>query len=189
MFTSKNKSVSIVCLFFFLKQCRKLIFKLSLSTPPTFFCLCRLYKASRLSYCLEMVVPAEQSLYEWRISRRNFIWAWLWPPSNCCVYSVVLAGIASFLCTVAGTWCSKGPDLSNCTSHWVTQVAQKVNVECVNYTEWSSKQACYTAETTAWSRRFLTCLLCLVLFYYFSRKVASGTDPENSFFKHSNSVW
>lgn len=39
------------------------------------------------------------------------------------------AGIASFLCTVAGTWCSKGPDLSNCTSHWVTQVAQKVKTE------------------------------------------------------------
>uniref|UniRef100_A0A8C9X7B1 Si:ch1073-186i23.1 n=1 Tax=Sander lucioperca TaxID=283035 RepID=A0A8C9X7B1_SANLU len=35
-------------------------------------------------------------------------------------------GIASFLCTVTGTWCSKGPDLSNCTSHWVTQVAQKI---------------------------------------------------------------
>ncbi|XP_039876853.1 adhesion G protein-coupled receptor L2-like isoform X8 [Simochromis diagramma] len=35
-------------------------------------------------------------------------------------------GIASFLCTMAGTWCSKGPDLSNCTSHWVTQVAQKI---------------------------------------------------------------
>ncbi|KAM4552506.1 adhesion G protein-coupled receptor L2b.1 isoform 4-T4 [Odontesthes bonariensis] len=35
-------------------------------------------------------------------------------------------GIATFLCTVAGSWCSKGPDLSNCTSHWVTQVAQKI---------------------------------------------------------------
>ncbi|KAM9790047.1 adhesion G protein-coupled receptor L2b.1 [Syngnathus typhle] len=35
-------------------------------------------------------------------------------------------GVASFLCTVAGSWCSKGPDLSNCTSHWVTQVAQKI---------------------------------------------------------------
>uniref|UniRef100_A0A1A8K642 Latrophilin 2 n=1 Tax=Nothobranchius kuhntae TaxID=321403 RepID=A0A1A8K642_NOTKU len=35
-------------------------------------------------------------------------------------------GIATFLCTVSGTWCSKGPDLSNCTSHWVTQVAQKI---------------------------------------------------------------
>uniref|UniRef100_A0A7N6AYV4 Uncharacterized protein n=1 Tax=Anabas testudineus TaxID=64144 RepID=A0A7N6AYV4_ANATE len=35
-------------------------------------------------------------------------------------------GIASFLCTVTGSWCSKGPDLSNCTSHWVTQVAQKI---------------------------------------------------------------
>uniref|UniRef100_A0A8D3DTZ2 Uncharacterized protein n=1 Tax=Scophthalmus maximus TaxID=52904 RepID=A0A8D3DTZ2_SCOMX len=42
----------------------------------------------------------------------------------CCVCGS--AGIASFLCTVAGTWCSKGPDLSNCTSHWVTQVAQKI---------------------------------------------------------------
>ncbi|KAM9719209.1 adhesion G protein-coupled receptor L2b.1 isoform 4-T6 [Menidia menidia] len=35
-------------------------------------------------------------------------------------------GIATFLCTMAGSWCSKGPDLSNCTSHWVTQVAQKI---------------------------------------------------------------
>uniref|UniRef100_A0A8C8A2Z2 Si:ch1073-186i23.1 n=1 Tax=Oryzias sinensis TaxID=183150 RepID=A0A8C8A2Z2_9TELE len=35
-------------------------------------------------------------------------------------------GIATFLCSVVGTWCSKGPDLSNCTSHWVTQVAQKI---------------------------------------------------------------
>ncbi|XP_077412678.1 adhesion G protein-coupled receptor L2b.1 isoform X5 [Vanacampus margaritifer] len=35
-------------------------------------------------------------------------------------------GVASFLCTAAGSWCSKGPDLSNCTSHWVTQVAQKI---------------------------------------------------------------
>uniref|UniRef100_A0A8C7HQU9 Adhesion G protein-coupled receptor L2-like n=1 Tax=Oncorhynchus kisutch TaxID=8019 RepID=A0A8C7HQU9_ONCKI len=36
-------------------------------------------------------------------------------------------GIASYLCTVAGgTWNPKGPDLSNCTSHWVTQVAQKI---------------------------------------------------------------
>ncbi|XP_053089758.1 adhesion G protein-coupled receptor L2-like isoform X3 [Pangasianodon hypophthalmus] len=36
-------------------------------------------------------------------------------------------GIASYLCTaVSGTWNAKGPDLSNCTSHWVTQVAQKI---------------------------------------------------------------
>ncbi|XP_051989781.1 adhesion G protein-coupled receptor L2-like isoform X1 [Xyrauchen texanus] len=36
-------------------------------------------------------------------------------------------GIASFLCTsVEGIWNPKGPDLSNCTSHWVTQVAQKI---------------------------------------------------------------
>ncbi|XP_073706015.1 adhesion G protein-coupled receptor L2-like isoform X4 [Garra rufa] len=36
-------------------------------------------------------------------------------------------GIALFLCTSAdGVWNPKGPDLSNCTSHWVTQVAQKI---------------------------------------------------------------
>lgn len=35
-------------------------------------------------------------------------------------------GTASYLCTMTGSWCSKGPDLSNCTSHWVTQVAQKI---------------------------------------------------------------
>ncbi|XP_056277407.1 adhesion G protein-coupled receptor L2-like isoform X4 [Pseudoliparis swirei] len=35
-------------------------------------------------------------------------------------------GIASFLCAAAGSWLAKGPDLSNCTSHWVTQVAQKI---------------------------------------------------------------
>ncbi|XP_028831692.1 adhesion G protein-coupled receptor L2b.1 isoform X3 [Denticeps clupeoides] len=36
-------------------------------------------------------------------------------------------GIASYLCTAAGgTWSTKGPDLSNCTSHWVAQVAQKI---------------------------------------------------------------
>ncbi|XP_060768294.1 adhesion G protein-coupled receptor L2-like isoform X3 [Neoarius graeffei] len=36
-------------------------------------------------------------------------------------------GIASYLCTaLSGTWNPKGPDLSNCTSHWVTQVAQKI---------------------------------------------------------------
>lgn len=39
------------------------------------------------------------------------------------------AGIASYLCTaVSGMWNPKGPDLSNCTSHWVTQVAQKVSI-------------------------------------------------------------
>uniref|UniRef100_A0A673JYD0 Adhesion G protein-coupled receptor L2 n=1 Tax=Sinocyclocheilus rhinocerous TaxID=307959 RepID=A0A673JYD0_9TELE len=36
-------------------------------------------------------------------------------------------GIALFLCTSAdGIWSPKGPDLSNCTSHWVAQVAQKI---------------------------------------------------------------
>ncbi|XP_074122527.1 adhesion G protein-coupled receptor L2 isoform X12 [Sminthopsis crassicaudata] len=36
-------------------------------------------------------------------------------------------GTASYLCVVStGTWNPKGPDLSNCTSHWVNQLAQKI---------------------------------------------------------------
>ncbi|XP_043554594.1 adhesion G protein-coupled receptor L2 isoform X19 [Chiloscyllium plagiosum] len=36
-------------------------------------------------------------------------------------------GTASYLCMVStGLWNPKGPDLSNCTSHWVNQVAQKI---------------------------------------------------------------
>ncbi|KAK0143788.1 Adhesion G protein-coupled receptor L2 [Merluccius polli] len=36
-------------------------------------------------------------------------------------------GTASYLCVLStGAWHPKGPDLSNCTSHWVNQVAQKV---------------------------------------------------------------
>ncbi|XP_051532265.1 adhesion G protein-coupled receptor L2-like isoform X3 [Myxocyprinus asiaticus] len=36
-------------------------------------------------------------------------------------------GTASYLCALStGTWNPKGPDLSNCTSHWVNQVAQKI---------------------------------------------------------------
>ncbi|XP_054689266.1 adhesion G protein-coupled receptor L2 isoform X13 [Grus americana] len=36
-------------------------------------------------------------------------------------------GTASYLCVVlTGTWNPKGPDLSNCTSHWVNQLAQKI---------------------------------------------------------------
>ncbi|XP_035392466.1 adhesion G protein-coupled receptor L2-like isoform X4 [Electrophorus electricus] len=36
-------------------------------------------------------------------------------------------GMASYHCSAqSGTWSTKGPDLSNCTSHWVTQVAQKI---------------------------------------------------------------
>lgn len=49
---------------------------------------------------------------------------------KCCLLCVS-PGIASYLCTVAGgTWNPKGPDLSNCTSHWVAQVAQKVGQHC-----------------------------------------------------------
>ncbi|KAM5148331.1 adhesion G protein-coupled receptor L2 isoform 3-T3 [Mantella aurantiaca] len=36
-------------------------------------------------------------------------------------------GTASYLCQIAtGTWNIRGPDLSNCTSHWVNQLAQKI---------------------------------------------------------------
>uniref|UniRef100_A0A4W6E1L2 Adhesion G protein-coupled receptor L2 n=1 Tax=Lates calcarifer TaxID=8187 RepID=A0A4W6E1L2_LATCA len=36
-------------------------------------------------------------------------------------------GTASYLCVLStGRWHPKGPDLSNCTSHWVNQVAQKI---------------------------------------------------------------
>ncbi|XP_057698094.1 adhesion G protein-coupled receptor L2 isoform X21 [Corythoichthys intestinalis] len=36
-------------------------------------------------------------------------------------------GTASYLCVRStGAWHPKGPDLSNCTSHWVNQVAQKI---------------------------------------------------------------
>ncbi|XP_013888999.1 adhesion G protein-coupled receptor L2 isoform X9 [Austrofundulus limnaeus] len=36
-------------------------------------------------------------------------------------------GTASYLCVPStGEWHPKGPDLSNCTSHWVNQVAQKI---------------------------------------------------------------
>ncbi|XP_041417240.1 adhesion G protein-coupled receptor L2 isoform X24 [Xenopus laevis] len=36
-------------------------------------------------------------------------------------------GIASYLCLIStGTWSLRGPDLSNCTSHWVNQLAQKI---------------------------------------------------------------
>ncbi|XP_060768218.1 adhesion G protein-coupled receptor L2-like isoform X2 [Neoarius graeffei] len=49
------------------------------------------------------------------------------PPSRRFCESTDIRGIASYLCTaLSGTWNPKGPDLSNCTSHWVTQVAQKI---------------------------------------------------------------
>ncbi|XP_078264259.1 adhesion G protein-coupled receptor L2 isoform X4 [Rhinoraja longicauda] len=36
-------------------------------------------------------------------------------------------GTVTFLCVVTtGVWNTRGPDLSNCTSHWVNQVAQKI---------------------------------------------------------------
>uniref|UniRef100_A0A8C6PZF9 Adhesion G protein-coupled receptor L2 n=1 Tax=Nothobranchius furzeri TaxID=105023 RepID=A0A8C6PZF9_NOTFU len=42
-------------------------------------------------------------------------------------------GTASYLCVLStGDWHPKGPDLSNCTSHWVNQVAQKVCMSSKN---------------------------------------------------------
>ncbi|XP_075471808.1 adhesion G protein-coupled receptor L2 isoform X11 [Ascaphus truei] len=36
-------------------------------------------------------------------------------------------GTASYLCVIStGTWKLRGPDLSNCTSHWVNQLTQKI---------------------------------------------------------------
>ena len=76
------------------------------------------------------------------------------------------AGIASFLCTVAGTWCSKGPDLSNCTSHWVTQVAQKVKRGCVNYTT--------EHQTNAVKIKHLVALFDLLLALFFLKQQRTG---------------
>ncbi|XP_063075605.1 adhesion G protein-coupled receptor L2-like isoform X2 [Engraulis encrasicolus] len=55
-------------------------------------------------------------------------------------------GIASYLCSATtGAWNPRGPDLSNCTSHWVTQVAQKIRSgenaanlanELAHHTQW-----------------------------------------------------
>ncbi|XP_039607041.1 adhesion G protein-coupled receptor L3 isoform X9 [Polypterus senegalus] len=35
-------------------------------------------------------------------------------------------GVASYVCLTDGHWDSKGPDVSNCTSPWVNQIAQKL---------------------------------------------------------------
>ncbi|KAA0701400.1 Adhesion G protein-coupled receptor L2 [Triplophysa tibetana] len=55
-------------------------------------------------------------------------------------------GTASYLCVLStGTWNPKGPDLSNCTSHWVNQVAQKV---CSFKTFPSPRMSCENAPVT-----------------------------------------
>lgn len=54
-----------------------------------------------------------------------------WPlfVSSPLTFLSVSTGIASFQCLPAlGLWNPRGPDLSNCTSPWVNQVAQKVPV-------------------------------------------------------------
>lgn len=179
MFTGNNKPESIV----FSVICVGTWYSLSITL--TFFCLCRLCTAFRLSNSLEMVVPAEQLVSCARES------VWMKDQQEKLYLSMALAslqllclfcgtaGIASFLCTVAGTWCSKGPDLSNCTSHWVTQVAQKVKRECVNYAEYSSKQVFHMAKIQHWVPTFDP-FACLVYFYYSSRELVSRTYRKNS---------
>lgn len=45
----------------------------------------------------------------------------------------VSAGIASYQCMQSPVgWSSRGPDLSNCTSPWVSQIAQKVCQKCTH---------------------------------------------------------
>lgn len=48
----------------------------------------------------------------------------------------VSAGIASYQCMLSPVgWSSRGPDLSNCTSPWVSQIAQKVSLSlCLSLT-------------------------------------------------------
>uniref|UniRef100_A0A8C6WPK2 Adhesion G protein-coupled receptor L2a n=1 Tax=Neogobius melanostomus TaxID=47308 RepID=A0A8C6WPK2_9GOBI len=48
----------------------------------------------------------------------------VWPQTQrACWWS----GTASYLCVLStGAWHPRGPDLSNCTSHWVNQIAQKI---------------------------------------------------------------
>ncbi|XP_016137587.1 adhesion G protein-coupled receptor L2 [Sinocyclocheilus grahami] len=64
--------------------------------------------------------PRDNQLYVWNnfyILRYNLVFG---PPDPA-------HGTASYLCVLStGTWNPKGPDLSNCTSHWVNQVAQKI---------------------------------------------------------------
>ncbi|XP_032489457.1 adhesion G protein-coupled receptor L2 isoform X5 [Phocoena sinus] len=64
--------------------------------------------------------PRDNQLYVWN---NNFILRYsleFGPPDPA-------QGTASYLCMLStGTWNPRGPDLSNCTSHWVNQLAQKI---------------------------------------------------------------
>lgn len=66
------------------------------------------------------------------------------------------AGIASFQCLASlGMWNPRGPDLSNCTSPWVNQVAQKVSFFSAQkflLLQWSS----------------VKCFICTIRFYVFT---------------------
>ncbi|XP_006003473.1 adhesion G protein-coupled receptor L2 isoform X2 [Latimeria chalumnae] len=63
--------------------------------------------------------PTEARGINWPQTQRGVVVEWPCPKGT--------RGTASYLCMVStGMWNPKGPDLSNCTSHWVNQVAQKI---------------------------------------------------------------
>lgn len=80
----------------------------------------------RLFFLLySLFLCAAQHMSEYKIRAGESVFQWAVASLQPCLFCAA-AGVASFLCTSAGAWHSKGPDLSNCTSHWVAQVAQKV---------------------------------------------------------------
>uniref|UniRef100_A0A4W4GJW2 Adhesion G protein-coupled receptor L2 n=1 Tax=Electrophorus electricus TaxID=8005 RepID=A0A4W4GJW2_ELEEL len=85
-------------------------------TPSSVFLTC-LGKASREGFILGVEATGLRAA----LGRAGVPAAWLHFLLSSC------AGMASYHCSAqSGTWSTKGPDLSNCTSHWVTQVAQKI---------------------------------------------------------------
>lgn len=129
----------------------------------------------------------QEFLYEWRPQQEKRFPSMALASLQllCCVCGS--AGIASFLCTVAGTWCSKGPDLSNCTSHWVTQVAQKVNRERF-FDTMQQGTSILDSWNTAPSHNFWP--ISLAHFLLFQQRTGQWhIDWNNSFYKCSNTVW
>lgn len=93
-----------------------------------------LFIISTLPYILSVIVnPLNISVYSKFNMQGSIIIAEF--PNACrkmvsisLLFSTSVVGTASYLCMVStGTWNPKGPDLSNCTSHWVNQLAQKVS--------------------------------------------------------------
>lgn len=100
----------------------------------TFLCwlyIYRLYSAFYPAFC-QLLSTGTISVYskfnmQGRIIITDFLNACRKMISISLLFSTSVVGTASYLCMVStGTWNPKGPDLSNCTSHWVNQLAQKV---------------------------------------------------------------